>query len=154
MSEYAQQATATASGIVAEIPSRIARLQELISTKFSMSLDEANTQFETAVFQKVAQEDPTDTGVNQCVMELNSIVRRELAELLDAFRCLESWLQLSVPQISDGNNFGVEVLEHICKRIGEEKKTAKAIFDSLKSYSTERAAAWEKAVFSFTVSER
>merc|ERR1712166_160912 len=60
---------------------------------------------------------------------------------------MELWVHLSVPAISDGNNFGVEIQEHICKRITELKTSSKAIVDGLAAYNKDRADAWGKAIF-------
>merc|ERR1712093_240976 len=67
--------------------------------------------------------------------------------MTDALRTLETWLHLSVPQVSDGNNFGVEVVEYAAKRITDAKSATKAQLDEVKKYSQDRAGAWEKAVF-------
>ena len=40
---------------------------------------------------------------------------------METLQNLEIWLSLSIPTISDGNNFGVEIQEHICKLIIEKK---------------------------------
>merc|ERR1712166_581600 len=46
-----------------------------------------------------------------------------------------------------GTNFGVEIQEHICKRITELKTSSKAIVDGLAAYNKDRADAWGKAIF-------
>eukprot|EP00657_Telonema_sp_P-1_P009051 TRINITY_DN3230_c0_g1_i4.p1 TRINITY_DN3230_c0_g1~~TRINITY_DN3230_c0_g1_i4.p1 ORF type:complete len:256 (-),score=139.84 TRINITY_DN3230_c0_g1_i4:115-882(-) len=146
-----EAATTSAMNLVSnEIPNKLAHLEQALASKFAMSLDEADAAFRQAVTAKVSENEPTNTGTNDTVMALSAFVRNELAAQVDALRALEIWVMLSVPQISDGNNFGVEIQEHICKRISEAKTAAKTTLDSLKTYSSERAGAWEKAVFPLT----
>merc|ERR1712093_137691 len=60
---------------------------------------------------------------------------------------MELWIHMSVPSIADGNNFGVEVQEHICKRITESKDAISALLDATVAYSKDRADAWGKPIF-------
>ena len=62
------------------------------------------------------------------------------------------WLSLSIPAVSDGNNFGVEVQEHICKMVIAKKEATKAQLDGLNKYFTDRSDLWGKAVFPASVS--
>ena len=67
--------------------------------------------------------------------------------LVETLQSLEVWLSLSIPAVSDGNNFGVEIQEHICKLITEKKAAVKTLFDGLNEYSTKRSDLWGKAIF-------
>merc|ERR1711865_308270 len=105
---------------------------------FCMTLQQADAAFRAEVTAKIAETNPTETGTNKTVMELSAFVRGELMEL---------GVHLSVPAVADGNNFGVEIQEHICKRITDSKAAVKALLDGLAAYSKDRADAWGKTVF-------
>jgi len=114
---------------------------------FDMTMAAADTAFRAEITAKIAETNPTETGTNSTVMELSNFVRTETLELVESLRIMELWVHLSVPAISDGNNFGVEIQEHICKRITELKTSSKAIVDGLAAYNKDRADAWGKAIF-------
>jgi len=114
---------------------------------FCMTLQQADAAFRAEVTAKIAETNPTETGTNKTVMELSAFVRGELMELVDSLRAMELWVHLSVPAVADGNNFGVEIQEHICKRITDSKAAVKALLDGLAAYSKDRADAWGKTVF-------
>jgi hypothetical protein len=118
-----------------------------MNPNFCMNLASADTAFRTEIAAKVVETNPAYTATNAVVMELTAYVRSELLELLDSLRTMELWVHLSVPAISDGNNFGVEIQEHICKRITELRTSSKAMLDGLAVYNKDRADAWTKAVF-------
>jgi len=125
----------------------MARLEQALGSKFQMSADQADAAFRAQVVAKLSEAEPTETGTNDTLKDINAFVRTEIGAMTDALRTLETWLHLSVPQVSDGNNFGVEVVEYAAKRITDAKTATKAQLDEVKKYSQDRAGAWEKAVF-------
>eukprot|EP00658_Telonema_sp_P-2_P000773 TRINITY_DN10279_c0_g1_i1.p1 TRINITY_DN10279_c0_g1~~TRINITY_DN10279_c0_g1_i1.p1 ORF type:complete len:279 (-),score=91.11 TRINITY_DN10279_c0_g1_i1:336-1172(-) len=154
MSAMFEAASATARSLLeTEIPAKIGALDQAVASKFSKSLAEVESFCRDAVKAKLAEEKPSETGLNADITEMSSFARAELATSMDTLRSLELWLHLSVPQISDGNNFGVEIQEHIIKRVEAAKVAAKTQFDGLKSYHSDRAGAWEKSVFASTTKQ-
>merc|ERR1712023_48528 len=145
---YTEQITAAAMALLeTEFPAMVARLEQALGSKFQMSADQAEADFRAQVLAKLSEAEPIETGTNDGIKDINSFVRTEIVAITDALRTLETWLHFSVPQVSDGNNFGVEVVEFVCKRITEAKTATKAQLDEVKKYSQDRAGAWEKAVF-------
>jgi len=138
-----------ANAVLAEkFPTKIRSLREVLMTQFTLgSLGDANKAFLDQVKAVTSNPSASETQVNSQVTNLRQIVREELAELVESLMALEVWVSLSVPAVSDGNNFGVEVQEFICKEIVTKKEGIKTAMDGLGSYHSERAGLWEKAVF-------
>merc|ERR1712086_330468 len=144
------------AGIVSEtIPGKLAYIQDSSSKLFTYgSLTEANDAFINPIKAMTAVTSAKETGMNEVVTAATVAARQELAELVETLLSLEVWLQLSIPTISDGNNFGVEIQEHICKFIAEKKTAAKALFDGLNKYNQERGDLWGKTIFPVVESKK
>merc|ERR1712146_412302 len=84
---------------------------------------------------------PTD--VNPKVQELLHVARSELFFAVQAFGVIISWLKLSIPQIEDGNNFGVGIVMEAAKMVTELRKEME---EALPEYHKERGAAVEKVI--------
>eukprot|EP00762_Andalucia_godoyi_P002329 ANDGO_07504.mRNA.1 Proteasome activator 28 len=62
---------------------------------------------------------------NPLFVKLVASVRNEIVEAIDMFHTVKLWVQLNVPKIEDGNNFGVSVQEEI---INELSRTEESLF--------------------------
>jgi len=130
------------------IPAKLESIPTLTATLFTFgSLAEANDSFIKAVEAKTAEADPKSTDLNPVLTSAIVAARDELATLTETLITLEAWLQLSVPTIADGNNFGVEIQEFAVKTLAEKKKAVKDLFDGLNAYSTTRGDLWGKTIF-------
>lgn len=126
-------------------------LQAQSVTLFPASLAEAQVQFETEVKAKIAEGATlTETGENAAIKAATMAARVNLGALIEMLLDFEMWLSLTIPQVSDGNNFGVEIQEHFCKLLVDKKTACKVLFDGLNTYSSSRSDLWGKAVFAVT----
>jgi len=140
--------TKAAETLDSTIPAKLESLMAQTATLFTYgTLAEANTAFLNAVKAKTAEASPAETDLNPVVCSAVVAARDELATLVESLLTIEAWLALAVPTISDGNNFGVEIQEHICKVIADKKKACSDLFDSLNGYNKERGDLWSKAIF-------
>lgn len=82
--------------------------------------------------------------VNDQMQEILAAVRIEINSALDDMQRLERWVQLLVPKIEDGNNFGVDVQRYVITQISASKVALQTAWDGLTDYSWQRATAFEK----------
>ena len=68
----------------------------------------------------------------------------EIAQLMSAIQLLQCWIQLHVPKVEDGNNFGVEVQKYAFVHLKESLEKWQKIWDSLSDHNSTRATAVEK----------
>ncbi|KAF1742202.1 hypothetical protein MXB_3183, partial [Myxobolus squamalis] len=73
------------------------------------------------------------------IMELNAILKPELRALLNVCLKLQVWIQLLIPKIEDGNNFGVSVQEALLEEVGRVQQDVGAYLDQFSRYHANRA---------------
>lgn len=87
---------------------------------------------------------PGKIGANASLDALVAVVSDEVEQTLVALSQLAQWIQLLVPKIADGNNFGVEVQKLAFVHIKESLATWQKHWDTLADYHSQRATAVEK----------
>ena len=111
-------------------------LQQHVSERVPSKL---RVQFAQAVLAA-----PSAVGSNSDVQALVSVVGDEIAQLLSALQQLQLWIQLQVPKVEDGNNFGVEVQKYAYVHLKESHEKWQKTWDALADYCSARATAVEK----------
>lgn len=76
---------------------------------------------------------------NQEIMKVTEIIRTEFEDASCTLHKLKLWIQLSIPRIEDGNNFGVEVQEETLHEVSAYEKKCHNILDMLRHYFSSRA---------------
>jgi len=148
MGSMAEMMSARAKDTLAKIPGKLEAIMAKSAKLFPYAtITEANEAFFAAVKAKAGDADAKETDVNATVVQAVVCAREELSGLQEDLLTLETWLSLLIPAVSDGNNFGVEIQEHICKILMDKKKAVKDIFDGLNAYATARGDLWGKTVF-------
>eukprot|EP00922_Rhytidocystis_sp_ex-Travisia-forbesii_P020190 GHVS01029761.1.p1 GENE.GHVS01029761.1~~GHVS01029761.1.p1 ORF type:complete len:263 (+),score=37.05 GHVS01029761.1:96-884(+) len=91
-----------------------------------------------------------DTG-GRCVMYTHVVkshtqiseeiecTKTETAELIEMVGNVKLWIQLNVPRIEDGNNFGVGIQEDAISELARVEDTAFSLYDSICKYYMARA---------------
>jgi len=131
-----------------ELPAKICGLRELaMHQELKFKLGDVNQQFSAELLKHTSNPDCNETWENPVVKTWRESVREELSTLIESLLAIEVWISMKIPAISDGNNFGVEVQEHMVKFIQGKKEACVGLLDGLLAYSTERAGLWDKAVF-------
>merc|ERR1711871_251550 len=96
---------------LANLPTRAAEIQELMQSNFQKTtLAEMQTQFETLVASSPG-------SVNASVVGLSTLVREQAALTVEDIKSLEMYLAIKTPEVSDGNNFGVEVQSFVLSEL-------------------------------------
>jgi hypothetical protein len=70
----------------------------------------------------------------QRVVALVEKMKGELLQWIEALSTLKMWIQLRVPRVEDGNNFGVAVQEEAIQVISSQEDHAFAIMENLSKW--------------------
>ena len=76
---------------------------------------------------------------NRLVVESTDFLRKELLEVIDNFDTVKLWIQLNIPRIEDGNNFGVSVQEDTVSEVSRAEDNAFALLEVITKYYIARA---------------
>lgn len=67
------------------------------------------------------------------------VVRHHVTEAMEMLSTAKMWIQLSIPRIEDGNNFGVSVQEECVNELARVEDSGYTVLDSISKYLTTRA---------------
>jgi len=138
--------------IIFEImPGKIKQLDELFKddANFKAELD---TIGQPPSIQK-AQKEGESSDPNNSIVECNSIIlyvektlKMEILEMKEFMSTLSIWIQLNIPRIQDGNNFGVEVQSEMINVLDRAGESSFEILTSFTDYHLTRAAILTKVL--------
>lgn len=117
------------------IPVRLDEVDEALRTHFAHSADK---------FREAARASVQPRSANRALLGVQYEVHNMLGRAVSDFRTLEFWLVTKVPQVSDGNNFGVEVQNYVIEELKKSRTACQASADSLANYSWSRGLGAEK----------
>ncbi|KAJ3412364.1 hypothetical protein HDV05_000838 [Chytridiales sp. JEL 0842] len=75
--------------------------------------------------------------LNPHIAELRGLLKKEITDLMDLCNVVKNWIQLNIPQIEDGHNFGVSIQEDMIKEL---TTTEDASFSTLESFYKNHAS--------------
>jgi len=75
-------------------------------------------------------------GINN---KISPRVKTEVGEMINYLNSVRLWIQLNVPRIEDGNNFGVQVQEEMIDGITKAEENALTSLHSISKYHATRA---------------
>ncbi|KAH7648504.1 proteasome activator p28 Ki autoantigen [Cryptosporidium bovis] len=76
---------------------------------------------------------------NLQIKKLITSVKQEVSELIEMVGSIKLWVQLNIPQIQDGNNFGVGVQEETIQELSRVEDATFSLYESVCKYYSERA---------------
>uniref|UniRef100_A0A8C5N6S7 Proteasome activator PA28 C-terminal domain-containing protein n=1 Tax=Gouania willdenowi TaxID=441366 RepID=A0A8C5N6S7_GOUWI len=82
---------------------------------------------------------------NERVESLLQAVKTEVQTLKEKLNTVSMWVQLQIPQIEDGNNFGVAVQEKVFELLTNTRTKIEAFQTQISKYYSERGDAVAKA---------
>lgn len=139
MEGYIQSVEKQSKIVLAELPKRVEALEKTIKAlKLEKSASVQLEEFKKA-FDCVAPTKP-----NERVQNAMLTVTSELNYAIEITQQLAHWVQLLVPKIADGNNFGVEVQKSVHAHLRESINNFQKAWDALPEYANQRALAIEK----------
>merc|ERR1719198_2196312 len=124
---------------MAKMGGRAAELQQLESNFSAVPLASVEAEFSKALAK-------APTVVNDKVAKLGALVREQAALTIEDLKASEMWLILKTPEVSDGNNFGVDVQQYVIGELKAVKAEVVAMLTSVSDYHSGRAGALEKVV--------
>ncbi|KNC46622.1 proteasome activator complex subunit 2 [Thecamonas trahens ATCC 50062] len=78
---------------------------------------------------------PSNAGLKTIL----AIIKKELLELIYTCNTIKVWVQLNIPRIEDGNNFGVSVQEEIVSELSRAEESGLNVLESITKYFLMRA---------------
>jgi hypothetical protein len=77
--------------------------------------------------------------VNKVVTEAIHMLKKDIVAMLHEIAALKLWIRLRVPQIEDGNTFGVEVQNEVLGMLSSLYSSGQGFLQSLSGYFSKRA---------------
>eukprot|EP00980_Cylindrotheca_fusiformis_P026139 scaffold15472_cov117-Cylindrotheca_fusiformis.AAC.3 len=85
-----------------------------------------------------------ESGANEKVSNVVAVTMDEISALSQDARALELYLNMHIPKMEDGNNFGVTVQLNALKELKEMQEAAGKALDDLSGYANARAESLSK----------
>jgi len=76
---------------------------------------------------------------NETIVKFLGDIKREVLELVEMINIVKIWIQLLVPKIEDGNNFGVGIQEEIISELGRAEESGYTNLEAIANYYLRRA---------------
>jgi len=126
-------------------PSKVLKLEGLEPENIEI----ANTQ--GAKKRKLDEDNDTTMKAprvpcNKVILELLAIIKREILELIEMINTVKIWIQLNIPRIEDGNNFGVSIQEETVSELSRAEDSGFAVLESMTKYFVTRAKLVTKVI--------
>ena len=84
---------------------------------------------------------------NKTILKLLDILKTEVLELIEMINIIKLWIQLNIPRIEDGNNFGVSIQEETVNELSRAEESGFAGLESMSKYYVTRAKLVSKVLF-------
>lgn len=144
MDAYRTAVAAEAEQTLADFPQRVARVHALVAQHFAQRQPSVVRAELVAAAASSSSSSSADVRANAKLAALAGVVGDEIELALRSLAQLTRWLQLLVPKVADGNNFGVEVQKLALDHLKESAAAWQKHWDALAEYHSQRAAAAEK----------
>ncbi|KAK8810727.1 hypothetical protein WA158_007302 [Blastocystis sp. Blastoise] len=112
------------------LPEKIKKLSTLSQELLHASVLDSS-EIKINVYDNVIECNPT-------IMTFLPVIKNELYDFLDMCITLKFWIQLNVPKMEEGNNFGVEVQGDMLEMLDEGRSSTSTLLESLSSYFADR----------------
>jgi len=125
-------------GILSNSSVRLGEIANVLKTHFSSTkLSEVETAYETAIASQPDSKNlPLITAIH-CYVDI-------ISETIDQIQTMERYIMLHIPQMEDGNNFGVTVQMTVAKALKESREALSKKLDAIPAYYSSRADAVDK----------
>lgn len=83
---------------------------------------------------------------NQHIGKLHAILKKECEELAEYVDKVKLWVNLNMPQIEDGDNFGVQIQEEVLQELHRSQQSAYNLRDNARRDYLDRAKICSKLI--------
>eukprot|EP00164_Ancoracysta_twista_P001834 GFYU01002411.1.p1 GENE.GFYU01002411.1~~GFYU01002411.1.p1 ORF type:complete len:276 (+),score=76.99 GFYU01002411.1:83-910(+) len=83
---------------------------------------------------------------NKHMLELMDVMKAEVLEMVEIIGVVKVWVQLNIPRIEDGNNFGVSIQEETVNELGRAEDSGFTVLDTMTKYNLTRAKIASKVI--------
>lgn len=81
----------------------------------------------------------TEVPANNNILKMLDVLKGELLELIEMINTVKIWIQLNIPRIEDGNNFGVSIQEETVNELGRAEDVGFNALEAMTKYFLSRA---------------
>ncbi|XP_063899974.1 proteasome activator complex subunit 3-like [Zophobas morio] len=107
--------------------------------KVNLGISENNEVFETTLKKrKLVEAEVTKVSSNLNLLNRLKVVKMEILQLIEYCKILKTWIQLLIPRIEDGNNFGVSIQEDTINEISRVEGSGFSALESIANYLVTR----------------
>lgn len=71
---------------------------------------------------------------NEVILKQQAILKREIQDCLKMLSTVKIWIQLNIPKVEDGNNFGVSIQEESVSDLAKAEDTSFSLLDGINKY--------------------
>jgi len=86
-----------------------------------------------------------DVEINLHIKEIIEVIKKEVLTCIDYLNTVKIWIQLNIPRIEDGNNFGVSIQEETVSELTRSEDASYSLLESMTKYFVARAKLVTKA---------
>jgi len=83
---------------------------------------------------------------NKHILKLHETTKSECAQLSDSCDKVKLWVNLTMPKIEDGDNFGVQIQEEVLSELLRSQESAYNIRDGVRQHHLQRAKICSKLI--------
>ncbi|GIX63182.1 subunit of proteaseome activator complex, putative [Babesia caballi] len=133
------KANATAGGLF--------NSRDLDSVSYRVSaIEDASGKRQKRAVETSTEDGPVITPSHKQILDQLEVIKSEASELIEIIGNIKLWIQLNVPRIEDGNNFGVGIQEEVILELTRVEDMAFNLFDSIVKYYMARAKLCTKVI--------
>jgi len=126
------------------MPAKIKHLDDMFKNdpNFNTELETVAPKIQMTHKDGADHPDPTTSIVecNSIILNVENALKMEILEMKEYMNTLQIWVQLNIPRIQDGNNFGVEVQSEIVSVLEAAGDSGLDILAGFTDYHLTRAA--------------
>ena len=137
--QYSAHTAERAHQILHEVfPRKVLELDHLVSTASANSFEHSVTFPFNADGTFIQGRESQPIPSNPSVMALIPTVRQELLTMIDNLGALKLYIQLQIPKVDDGNNFGVEIQEESINELARLEDIQFGYLEKIQGYYATR----------------
>lgn len=80
------------------------------------------------------------------ILESFKLLRQEVLHLIELFNTVKIWIQLNIPAIEDGNNFGVSIQEETVNELARAEESCYSVMDAVAKFYATRGKLMTKLI--------